>query len=354
MATINLCVGVDIGSSSLKVCHLQASRGEYRLKAYAESPIPQDSIVDGVVINHNAVRDCLSGLLKDNGIKAKAAAISVAGNAVIIKKISMNQMSGDELDRSIQWEAEQFIPFDINDVFLDAHRLGDNLDVPGQMDVVLVAAKREVVNEHVSVVSDTGLKPMVCDVDAFAMETSYEQNYGLNTDDNIVLVDIGATTTTINILSKGVSSFTRDLTVGGNNFTGEIQRHLNVEREEAEGLKLAISANAQQVTADIRDQVRQAISIVCENIANELHRSIDFYTATTGSSSPANIFLAGGVARLDQLRQMLYSRIHIPCEIFDPFKNINTSDFDEEYLRAIAPPAAVVVGLALRHQGDHL
>lgn len=353
MAREKLCVGIDIGASSIKVCQLKKTKHGLVLQAFGHVPLPSETVVDGALMNSARVVDAIQELFASNRIRNKQVSISVSGHAVIIKKIPLPQMSREELDQSIQWEAEQFIPFDMADVFIDAQIVSEASTQQGQMDVVLVAAKKDFVNEYTSVVIEAGLQPVVCDVDAFAIENMFEANYDVNPKDTVVLVNIGASKTNINILSGGVSSFTRDLTVGGNNFTEEIQKQLNVAHDEAEALKLGGADRAGHADAVVPHEVQRALTTMSENVTNEIHRSIDFYSATSATPPPSRIFLSGGSARMRVLAQTIESRMNVPVEVTDPFRNIDISDHDEGYLHSMAPSAGVAVGLALRYPGDN-
>jgi len=317
---------------------------------YAHAPLPSETVVDGALMNSARVVDAVEELVATHRIRHKSVSISVSGHSVIIKKIPLPQMTREELDNSIQWEAEQFIPFDMADVFIDAQIISEASTQQGQMDVVLVAAKKDFVNDYTSVVIEAGLDPVIVDVDAFAIENVLLANYDVNPADTVVLVNVGASKTNINVLTNGASSFTRDLAVGGNNFTEEIQRQLHVAHEQAEALKLGGDGDADAV---VPQEVQRALLGVSDNVTNEIQRSIDFFSATSAAAAVSKIYLSGGTARLQVLSQTIASRIGVEVEILDPFRNIDSSAVDADYLRAQSPAAAVAVGLALRYPGDN-
>ncbi len=354
MAREKFCVGIDIGASSVKLSHLRRVKGGLRLEAFGHVPLPSETVVDGALMNSARVVDAIKELVAANRVRHKQVALAVSGHAVIIKKIPLPQMTRDELDQSIQWEAEQFIPFDMADVFIDAQIVSEASTQQGQMDVVLVAAKKDFVNEYTSVILEAGLDPVVCDVDAFAVENMFEANYPVDPSQTVVLVNIGASKTNINILTGGVSSFTRDLAIGGNNFTEEIQKQLNVSHDEAEALKLGgTSDRAGHADAVVPHEVQRALMNVAENVTNEIQRSIDFFSATSAAPSPSTVYLSGGTARLAPLVSAIESRIDVPVDVVDPFRNVETSKHDPAYLRSLGPTAAVVIGLGLRYPGDN-
>ncbi len=219
-------VGLDIGSSSVKATLLKPTKSGYELAAFGMEPLPPDTIVDGAVMSASAVVDTLRKLFQTHRIRNKQVALGISGHSVIIKKINLPQMTPQELEDSIQWEAEQYIPFDIAEVHLDTQILNAESAIRGQMDVLLVAAKREHVSEYVTAVQEAGLTPVIVDVAAFAVQNQYEINYELPRDRTIVLVNVGAAVTSINVLAEGNTAFTRDLSMGGRQFTEEIQKQL--------------------------------------------------------------------------------------------------------------------------------
>jgi type IV pilus assembly protein PilM len=339
-------VGLDIGSSSVKLCQLKRSKKGWALQAFGLVPLPQEAIVDGALMNAGAVTDAISELVRSHHVKVKDAAIAISGHSVIIKKINLPSMTPDELDEQIRWEAEQYIPFDINDVHLDVQILKAAPTPQAQMDVLLVAAKKDMINDYVQVVSDAGLQATICDVDAFAVENAFEANYDLSPSETIVIVNIGATKSNINVLSKGTSAFTRDLNIGGNAYSEEIQKRLGVSYDEAEALKLegeSSSAEMASVVAQVND-----------NLAAEIQRTLDFYAATSADAQFAHIYLSGGSAKLATLAQTLGARLGAACEVMTPFRRIeiDSKKFDFDYIKSVGPQASVALGLATRVLGD--
>jgi type IV pilus assembly protein PilM len=351
MAKSKLAVGLDIGSSGVKLVQLKEKKGAYALVAFGTAPLPPEAIVDGALMNSAAIVSAIQELVAQQKVKTKEVAIGVRGHSVIIKKISLPRMTQEELDESIQWEAEQYIPFDVKDVNIDTQILTPEGDAAGQMDVLLVAAKKDMINDYTSVCAEAGLTATVVDVDAFAVQNAYEANYPVSTDETVVLINTGAAVANINIISRGVTTFTRDITMGGNAFTEEIQKQLNISYDEAEALKVGGQGETDAV---VPQEVERVIQGVAEQMAGEIQRSLDFYAATAADSRIARIFLSGGTARIPALFKVIEARAGVPVEILNPFKSIEIDNrkFDPAVILAAAPGAAVGVGLALRRAGD--
>jgi len=346
-------IGLDIGSSHIKLMELEhdARSDRYRLVNFGMAKLPPEAIVDGAVMNTNVIVDAIRELVQQHRVKAKDVVASVSGNAVIIKRVNLPQMSLDELEESIQWEAEQYIPFDINDVNIDVQILEGASDDPGQMDVLLVAARKELVNEYQSLISQAGLKPSVVDVDAFAVANMFELNYEVP-DQTVALVNIGASNVNIHILRQGVSAFTRDVGLGGRQFTEEIQRTLNISYEEAEAMK--VGGDEHDHNAVVPEEIEQVLAQVGESLATEVQRSLDFYLSTSADEGISQVYLSGGAARTPGLSRAIQQQTGLPVEIVDPFRKIQIDEraFNPAFLGDVAPQAAVVVGLAMRRPGD--
>jgi len=232
-------VGLDIGSSAVKAVELKAAGKGYKVTAFGTEPVPPDSIADGAIIDAAAVADAIRKLFDSRGIKTKEVAASLSGNAVIVKKINLPVMTEAELAESIYWEAEQYIPFDIQDVNIDYQILdaGTGGESGGTMDVLLVAAKKEKIADYTGVIAQAGRSAVVVDVDAFALQNAYEVNYGIEPGAVVVLLNAGASATNINILNGDQSVFTRDISIGGNAYTEALQKELNLPFELADQLK---------------------------------------------------------------------------------------------------------------------
>jgi type IV pilus assembly protein PilM len=345
-------VGLDIGSAAVKVCALKESKRGLVLQAFDMAELPPEAIVDGSIMDSHVVIDTVRELIKRNKIRNRNAAISVAGHSVIIKKIPLPLMTEEELEESIVWEAEQYIPFDINDVYLDVETLVRRA-AQGQMDVLLVAAKKEMINDYCAVTRQAGLEPVIVDVDAFCLQNMFELNYGKLPGQTIVLIDIGSSVSTINVIAEGITAFTRDITMGGKQFTEEIQKQLNITYEEAESYKRG-DTTGRSAEAVLPHEVERVIQNVAEWIAGEIQRSLDFYTATSADSRISRIYLSGGTANLPALRRVIQRTSGVPTELVNPYRNIVTDSrqFSPAYLEGVAAASAVSVGLALRRTGE--
>jgi len=344
-------VGLDIGSSAVKAVELKPAGKGFKVSAFAVEPIPPDSIVDGAIIDGTAVADAIRRLFDNKGFKSKDVAASLSGNAVIVKKINLPVMTEAELAESIYWEAEQYIPFDIQDVNLDYQILdaGTGDAAKGTMEVLLVAAKKEKIADYTGVISQAGRVPVVVDVDAFALQNAYEVNYGLEPDHVVVLVNAGASAININIVTGDQSVFTRDISIGGNSYTEAVQKELNLPFDTAEQLKKGQSIDG----ASIED-VRPILQAMTENVLLEIQKTFDFFKATATSDRIDRIVLSGGASRVDGFAQALQERFGTTVESFDPFRKIafDAQKFGVADPEMAIPTAAVAVGLALRRAGD--
>jgi type IV pilus assembly protein PilM len=295
--------------------------------------------------------EAIRELVAQQKVKIKDVAIGVRGHSVIIKRISMPFMTQEDLDESIQWEAEQYIPFDVKDVNIDTQILTPQADAAGQMDVLLVAAKKDMINDFTSVCAEAGLTVTVVDVDAFAAQNAYEANYPQTPGQPVVLINVGAAVTNINIVHNGMATFTRDITVGGNAFTEEIQKQLNISAEEAEALKVGGHGESDAV---VPQEVERVIQGVADQMGGEIQRSLDFHAATAPDTHITRVYLSGGTARIPALFKVIEQRAGVPVEVMNPFKNIEVDNrkFDPAVIMNAAPSAAVAIGLALRRPGD--
>lgn len=345
-------IGLDIGSTSIKVAELKESKKGYILQNFGMAPLPPEAIVDGALMNSPAIVEAIESVIKDRKIKTKEVAISVSGASVMIRKIQLPVMTEEELDEQITWEAEQYIPFNLSDVNL-AHEILKAGNDEGNMEVLLVAAKKDMINDYVAVITEAGLTPVVVDLDAFAVLNAYEINYQIMENEVLALVNIGAGIINMVITKGGKYLFSRDVTVGGNLYTEEIMKELSVSYEEAELLKLGGSATG-ETEAVMRQEVEAVIRRVSDQIASEVAKSLDFYQATAAEEQISKIWLAGGGCRVSGLAETIQQKQNVPVEVMDPFRNLerNAKQFDPAYLEQIGPRAAVSIGLALRRVGD--
>ena len=337
-------------AGAVKAVQLKVSKSGVQLVNFGIEPIQPQSIVDGSLMNASAIAESISNLFAESRIRQKDVAIAIAGHSVIIKKISVPTMTPDELDEQIHWEAEHHIPFAKDEVEID-HQILNSDAGQNQMDVLLVAAKKEVVSDYADTIREAQLNPVVVDVAAFSVQNCFESNYGVS-DETVALLHVGASISTLNVISGGQSQFTRDITIGGNTYTEEIQKQLNVGYEEADAYKCGGTGGDEVIPHEVEEILSQQADVM----AGEFQRSFDFFLATTAEGQIDRIYLSGGTARVPALKAAVENRSRIPVELLDPFREVevNESSFDMDYIRANAPMAAVAMGLALRSEGDNL
>ncbi|HUU34062.1 MAG TPA: type IV pilus assembly protein PilM [Vicinamibacterales bacterium] len=342
-------VGLDIGSSAVKAIELKASGRGFKVVAIGVEPVPPDSIVDGAIIDASAVTDAVRRVLQSPRFKAKDVVASLSGSSVIVKKISLPVMSDDDLNQSIQWEAEQYIPFDIQDVNLDYQILTPVAERQGTMEVLLVAAKKDKIADYTGVVSAVGRNTVVVDVDAFALQNAFEANYGVEPGRVVALINAGASATNINLVCDGTSLFTRDVGIGGNAFTEAIQKELGLPFDVAEDAKKGLPVDG--VSAD---DLRPVLNAVMDNVLLEIEKTFDFFKATSANDRIDGVIVSGGASRVEPFEQALRERLGVEVERIDPFKTVSIDPAALQTGQAtdFAPVCAVALGLALRKGGD--
>ena len=343
----NHLIGLDIGSRTLKAGEIVETKKGRRLKKFCTIDIPAGLIEDGVINDIESVADYIRQLFKTNKLKEQNVAVSIGGFSVIVKKINVQTMDESKLQETIQFEAEQYIPFDISDVNLDFQILGENENNPNQMSVFLVAAKKEMVSEYINLVRLAGLNPCIIDVEAFALQNIFEFNYDAK-DETIALIDIGAGKTSLNIL-KGLSSlFMRDVSLGCGQINQKIVSLSGCSLEEAEQMKFG-GQNEKISPEDLNEIVSSVVSDWCA----EIKRALDFFYSTYPDDTITKIILSGGGANIKEFRQLLATEASAEVETINPFNKLEVADnFDSSYLKKIAPQAAICMGLALRRVDD--
>ena len=338
-------VGVDIGSSSVKAVELQGKNGDFQLVSLGYETLQPDSVLYGQIMELNSFSHAIGNIFNEHKIKTTKVAAGVNGHSVIVKNIVLPQMSQEELQESFAWHAEEHIPFDISDVNLDYHVTDSTEEA---IHVLMAACKRDKVANLKQAIQLAGKQPAVIDVDAFALQNCYELNYDPQPGEVVALLNIGASTTNINILNGHRSVFTRDASFGGNQYTSLLQKELGLTFEQAEQVKRGMPL------PDGNDNVETApiLETVSDILALEIQKTMDFYRATVedGDSAVEKILVSGGGSKLMGLQEFLSKQFEIPVEIFDPFKKIkiDARGFDPEYMREIVPEMAIAVGLALR------
>jgi type IV pilus assembly protein PilM len=340
-------IGVDIGSSSIKVCQIKETRKTYSLVSFGYAPLPPQAIVDGQVMDGNTVADTLQQIWRAARINQKEVSLGVSGQSAIIRKITVPMMTSEELEEQIQWEAEQHIPFDIKDVHVDYQVLRRNPE-QSQMDLLLVAAKRDQINDYAQLARDARLKPIVCDIDAFSIQNLFELSRGLPADQTVALINVGANLTSLNIVANGVSAFTREIANGGHAISEQIQKQLGIPFELAEALKCGTTETPAP------PQVAQIIESATDGIAAEIQRSLDFFMATSGDGDIARIYVTGGTSKIPSLAVAIERRARVPVEVWAPTEklSIDSKRVDAGLLGIHAPQLAVALGLALRKEKE--
>lgn len=348
-SSANELIGLDMGSSAIKMVEIKDTKQGYFLSRFGLAPLPPDAVVEGEVVERGAVLAAIRKLQSDLGIRAKYVASCVSSKSVIIKKISLPAMTEYELEEQIPFEAEQHVPFNIDEVYLDYQPLETTSLESDQMEVLLVAAKKDFVEQHRDVLKAAGLNCPVVDVDVFALENIYEVNYPISEEEVIALVDLGASMMKVNILISGVTAFNRDVPLGGRIFTEEIQRQWNLGFEDAEALK-----RGQELPGiDIQDAqtllYNQGMALV-----SELENSFEFFLATPFGRPVTRIYLSGGVAKSQGLVTIIGERTGLPVEMLNPFQQVayDRKKYSDEYIAEMAPFITIGAGLALRRSKE--
>jgi len=355
----NQLIGIDIGSHSIKVAEVEDSKQGMVLKNFGIIELPPEAIMDGSIKEMEIVSAALQNLLKNLRIKNNNSATSISGYSVIVKKITIPQKAEEDLEKSIHNEAEQYIPFDINDVNLDFQILPSPIKEEEEeeekpekeelMDVLLVAAKKDIVEEYTSLFHLSELNPVVLDIDAFALQNAFEISNAEQSGCH-ALVHIGAQQLTINVVREGISVFTRDSSYGGAKITSEIQKQFETSYEEAEKIKLG----ATPIGADQKTVLEEIFSSSVSRWAQEIKRALDFVATTFVDIKVDDIFLSGGSSLIPGFSKYLSMETDLPVEKLNPFANLEIKEklFDMAYLNYYAPIAVISIGLALRSIGD--
>jgi type IV pilus assembly protein PilM len=338
-----LVVGLDIGSHAIKVCQLKRTSTGYAIVTLGSTVLPEGAVEDGTLNDPEVVSKAIAELFQNLKIKNKKVGFSISGYSVIVKKVNLAVMEDAQLEEHIMAEAEQYIPFDIEDVYLDFQDLKTAAKDTDRTDVMLVAAKKEIVDDYLEMLRSLSLVPVIVDVDGFALENTYEYNYQKNED--VALVDIGASKMSINIISRGISVVARDIIVGSRQLTEQIQNVFDIEFEEAEALKLGSVQDE-----DKRDEIEDIFSTTCTQWILEIKKAIDLYHSNHPDFPLKKLIVSGGGAKVSGLMDFLAQETGLTVEIFNPFLNMssNSKKIDPEYLKNIGPEMAIATGIALR------
>jgi len=335
-------VGLDIGSASIKAVELKQTKAGYELVSFGTEHLAPDTVVDGAIMDAPQVANAISKIFDAQRVKTKNVATSVSGHSVIVKRVPLPLMTEEELYDRIPSEASQHIPFDIADVNL-SYQLLESMD--SQMDVLLVAVKKDKILNHTNVLAQAGKTPVVVDIDAFALQNCFEVNYEPDAGQTVALLNIGASVMNINIVRGGVPLFTRDVSVGGNQYTDALQKELDLSFEDAERLKKGDSLPS--VTDEQKQQILRSVSDI---LTLEIQKTFDFFRATASGENIQRIVVAGGTARVPGLVDLLREEFAMPVEELNPFRRVqvNPGRHSDDQIRDMSPRLAIAVGLALR------
>lgn len=342
-------VALDIGASSIKLAELEVSKKGCKLLSFGITPTPPQSVMGGDILSAESTARAITQILSDTRLKKKNVVTGVGGTTVIVKKITVPRMEKQLVAEQIRWEAEQYIPFDINEISLAHHVLGSSSDSADSMDVILVAVQNQTVSQYMEALALAGLNCQILDVSGFALANCFEMNYGVFPGQCMGLLNIGASLSNFVVINNGEVIFSRDIPVGGATFTAEIQKEMGVTSSEAETLKIS-AAMGQEVPAE----VHSVISVTTDAVTEELRNSFDFFAATSNGLSLNRLFFTGGGANLPGLIEKVAASTGLAAERFDPFVRVKAQGkgFNESYLNQIRPLVAIVFGLALRKRGD--
>jgi type IV pilus assembly protein PilM len=344
-------VGLDIGSSAIKAVVLRRARSGWTLVAAGEAPMPDGGLKEGAAAEPAAVSEAVDAVFETLRVRRARVAAALSGHAVIVKRLSLPAMSQAELGEAIPWEAEQYIPFDLSEVQLDYQVL--NAGTEGSkttLDVLLVAAKRDRIDDRASVVAQTGRRPVVIDIEAFALANAYQMNYPERTDPFSALIHIGRSVMIVCLLERGEPVFTRDISIGGQLHVDALIRELGgsgVDEMTAKRIlhgQFPNDVSPEQVAAVLRDASSQLVL--------EVRKTVDFYRATAPVERLSRIVLSGGAWQAVGLVDLLASEFGAPVDVFDPFRRVARPTRGGVGVDASGPAYAVAVGLAMRQEGD--
>lgn len=351
-------LGVDIGTKVIKVLDLRISKDKFTVLNYDQYDIGAQGVDEkSPEERKQAYIDAIKRIKTSNKFSTKNVTISVSGSSVIVRFVKFPKMEEAELRSTLQFEAEPHIPFDIQDVYMDAQIIGDvEVDSQVKMDAVLVASKKEIIQEKVEIVEKAGFRPVLIDVDAFALENAYEALNKEAVEEVVMLVNIGASLTNISIVEKGISKVVRDLYTAGNSFTRAIQNSMQIPTAQAEELKKKYGLSSVENDNEDKEaaKVYESLFPAVKELNSEIQRSIDYFMGQQVSSEMgiSKIVLSGGSAELKGIQEFISSDIRIPVEIFRPLENAEIAGGNSKF-DAKSPALAVATGLSIRKIGDN-
>ncbi|HEX4999132.1 MAG TPA: type IV pilus assembly protein PilM [Terriglobia bacterium] len=335
-------IGLDIGSSAIKAVELSKSKKGYEITALACEPVATDAIVDGAIMDSAAVSNAIRRALTSGGFKAKGVAASVSGHSVIVKRVTLPAATPAEVAASIEFDAEQYIPFQLSEVNLDYEVVGPAESDDLGMDVLLVVAKKDKIRNHTGAIGLAGRSPDVVDIDAFALQNAFEANYAVDPQHTVALLNIGASLMNINITRGGVPFVVRDVSVGGNQYTDILQKDLSLSFQEAEDLKLGRKGADQGMVQPLMESVTDMLVL-------EIQKTFDFFRETYPQESISQVWVSGGASQVPGLVEKIQQVFGYPTQAMNPFQSVGVgSKVDAREVAEMGPSLAVAVGLALR------
>jgi type IV pilus assembly protein PilM len=345
----NKVIGLDIGTNSIKIVELDVSPRKATVVSFGVAPTPTGTITGGEIMDPMTLSQAIKSLLEKTNSKRKHASVGIWGTAVIVKRVSLPKMDLQLLDEQIRWEAEQYIPFDIQEINLEYHVLNSSQASAETMDILLVAAKKDLIMNYLETVESTGVSCSILDVSTFALANCFMINHPELANETSAIFDIGSGITNFVVVENGEAVFARDIPMGGLNYTNDIQKGMEVSIGEAEGLKLDISLGR-----PAPEELKGIVQSSHESFCDELNRSLDFYTSTSNQGKIQRIYITGGGSLMIGLKESLANLSQLPVEVFNPFNvvQVDKNVIASEYISQIAPLAAVAVGLGLRKAGD--
>jgi type IV pilus assembly protein PilM len=341
-------LGLDIGTSTIKLAEMNVSGRGATLEAFSYISTPVNAMSGGELSDINNLATAVQGAAAELKSKRKNVCVGMAGTAIIVKRISIPKADKGFISEQLGFYAEQYIPFDINNISLTYHILETSPSFD-TVDLLLVAAQNELVSQYSQVVVSAGLNCAILDVSGFAVANCFEMNYGKMKGENIGIINFGASVSNFVILSQGEIAFCRDIPVGGGNYTSEISKALGVTTQEAEALKMSAVSKR-----EVPDDVHSIIATTNELINEEIKNSLDFLNATSSHINLSRIFYTGGAAGTTGLIDTVQKSTGLRMEFFNPFQRIrvNSRRLNAAYISQITPVCTVAMGLGLRQMGD--
>jgi type IV pilus assembly protein PilM len=342
-------LGLDIGSTTIKVAELKINRNEAQILSFGFAPTPVGAVSGGDISSPDLISAAIKSLVHETRCKSKSVCVGMFGTAIIVKKIVIPKVEKKLIEDQMRFEAEQYIPFDLNNISL-AYQVMDSPERQDTMEVILVAAQNDLVFQYTQSVVGAKLNPAIIDVSGFALANLFEFNYGKFPHQNIAILNIGANVTNLVIVSDEHVAFSRDLPTGGATFTNEIHKEMGVHLSEAESLKIA--AVSQQ---DVPEQIRSIISATNDIVTEDIRNSFDYFVnSQSGGTQITKCYFTGGSSVVPGLIQNIAGAINVQLEPFNPYLRIKSKSdlYSSQFLEQVARFCPVAFGLSLRKVGD--